>query len=183
VSTEQHHATIFLPPDVAGPIEEARRRWDPVMAAQIAAHVTLAYPREAPSGDLLVLRLHAVSRIVAPFRLRLGRLGYHERPETGVHVEVADIDGGHARMREALLCPPFYPYAYPPHVTIVHPRTSTRGRECWESGGFEPRECEFTVEDVTVTAFDGARWIVLARCPLMGHRLEKDGLARLRNSA
>ncbi len=123
MSTEQHHATIFLPPDVAGPIEEARRRWDPVMAAQIAAHVTLAYPREAPSRDL------------------------------------------------------------PPHVTIVHPRTSTRGRECWESGTFELRECEFTVEDVTVTAFDGARWIALARCPLMGHRLEKDGLARPRNSA
>ena len=83
MSTERHHATIFLPPDVAGPIEEARRGWDPVMAAQIAAHVTLAYPREVPSSDLLVQRLHDVGRTVVPFKLRLGRLGYHERPEAG----------------------------------------------------------------------------------------------------
>lgn len=88
MSTEQHHATIFLPPDVAGAIEAARRRWDPVMAAQIDAHVTLAYPREAPSRELLIERLHEVASRVAPFRLQLGRLGYLQRPEASVYVEV-----------------------------------------------------------------------------------------------
>src|SRR5262249_29507617 len=152
------------PPDVVGPIEAARRQWDPVMAAQIAAHVTLAYPREAPRRDLLVERLREVSRGGAPFKLRLGRLRYRDRPAAGVHVEGADLDGGHARMRLAVLRPPFRLYAHPPHVTIVHPRTSARGRECWESGAFEPGAAEFTVEHVTVTAFDGTRWIVLATC-------------------
>jgi 2'-5' RNA ligase len=184
VATEQHHATIFVPPAAAGPSTAARRRWDPVMAAQIDAHVTLAYPREAPSRELLIERLHEVARRVAPFRLQLGRLGYHERPEAAVYVEVVEVDGGYARMREALLGAPFRPSAHPPHVTIVHPRTSTRGRECWERGAFAPSESEFTVEDVTVTAFDGARWVVLARCRLEGQRVgREEGLARPRNSA
>ncbi|HUG38527.1 MAG TPA: hypothetical protein VML54_16330, partial [Candidatus Limnocylindrales bacterium] len=37
-----HHATIFVAPEAASAIEAARRAWDPGMAAQIAAHVTLA---------------------------------------------------------------------------------------------------------------------------------------------
>src|SRR5438445_11019611 len=44
-----HHGTIFLPPEVAGSIEAARREWDPDMANRIAAHVTLVYPQEAPT--------------------------------------------------------------------------------------------------------------------------------------
>jgi hypothetical protein len=38
---QSHHATIFLAPSLAEPIEAIRRAWDPFMAAQIAAHVTL----------------------------------------------------------------------------------------------------------------------------------------------
>src|SRR5207237_5168975 len=39
-------ATIFLPPPVAQPVEAVRQEWDPAMADQIAAHVTVAYPSE-----------------------------------------------------------------------------------------------------------------------------------------
>jgi hypothetical protein len=40
----RYHATAFLgPPDDAG-LEDLRSRWDPVMASQIAAHITLLYP-------------------------------------------------------------------------------------------------------------------------------------------
>lgn len=48
-----HHVTIFVSPDVAGPIEATRRKWDPVMATQVPAHVSLAYPHEVPIVDLL----------------------------------------------------------------------------------------------------------------------------------
>jgi hypothetical protein len=49
-----HHATIFVASEAARLIEAARREWDPVVAAQLAAHITLAYPQEAPIIDLLI---------------------------------------------------------------------------------------------------------------------------------
>ena len=69
-----HHATIFVAPAIVGPIEAVRREWDPAMAAQIAAHVTVAYPQEAPISDPLVERLRAASAGIPPFRLRLGHV-------------------------------------------------------------------------------------------------------------
>jgi len=117
-----HHATIFVAPEVAGPIEAVRRSWDPSMAAWIAAHVTVAYPQ---------------------------------------------------------LRPPFHGMTYPPHVTLVHPQTSCRGREFWDSGCYQRQDQRFTVEEVAITAFDGVEWVVLMPCTLgsgdrdesRGHRL------------
>jgi 8-oxo-dGTP pyrophosphatase MutT (NUDIX family) len=130
-----HHATIFVAPRAAHLIEAARRRWDPVMAAQIAAHVTLAYPGEAPSPELLAERLREAGATRAPFRLRLGALACFGRPEDGVYIEVDDVDGGYRELREVVLRPPFQLAAVTPHVTIVHPRTSRRGRELWDVPG------------------------------------------------
>jgi ribosomal protein S18 acetylase RimI-like enzyme len=158
-----HHATIFLPPEAATPIEAARRQWDPLMAAQIAAHVTLIYPQEAPVVDLLVDRLGEASVNVPPFRLRLGQLACHKSPELGVYIRAEDVDGGYRAMRARVLRPPFQRASVTPHVTLVHPRTSGRGREFWDTGRYQPRPDEFTVRDVTVTAFDGARWVVCTR--------------------
>ena len=129
-----HHATIFVAPAIAGPIEAARREWDPAMAAQIAAHVTVAYPQEAPISDLLVERVRAASAGIPPFRLRLGRVATFGSPEDGVYVTVEDIDGGYRKIREEVLRPPFHGVAFPPHVTLVHPRTSGRGRDFRNSG-------------------------------------------------
>jgi 2'-5' RNA ligase len=104
------------------------------MAAQIAAHVTVAYPQEAPISDLLVERVRAASAGSPPFRLRLGRVATFGSPEDGVYVTVEDIDGGYRTMREEVLRPPFHGVAFPPHVTLVHPRTSGRGRDFRNSG-------------------------------------------------
>jgi hypothetical protein len=49
----RHHATTFVPSDIARPIDAIRRTWDPVMAAQIAAHVTLVHPRTSARGPQL----------------------------------------------------------------------------------------------------------------------------------
>jgi GNAT superfamily N-acetyltransferase len=157
-----YHATIFVPSEAARPIEAARRAWDPDMAAQIAAHVTVAYPREAPDADLLVERARAAAAAVTPFRLGLGALACFGRPEDGVYVAVEDADGGVGRLRDALLGPPFHRGDLTPHVTLVHPRTSRRGRELWEGRAYEPRPCEFTARELAVTAFDGARWVTVA---------------------
>ena len=161
-----HHATIFVPPDAAVPIDAVRRVWDPVMAAQVAAHVTVAYPDESPSADLLVERARAVAALRAPFRLRLGELGCFDRPEDGVYVAVEDVEGGFAALREQLLHPLGRAHAFTPHVTLVHPRTSGRGRELWDSRAYRPRAAAFTVRELAVTAFDGIRWVVVAAFPL-----------------
>jgi len=162
-----HHATIFVPRAAARDAEAARRRWDPVMADRIAAHVTLVYPEEAPNLDLLVERLREAGQRHGPFRLGLGRLACYGRPEGGVYVEVEDVEGGYQRLRAEVLRPPFRSLAFTPHVTVVHPRTSLRGRECWEEAATRAWERrEFTVTELTITAFDGTEWTVVDRFAL-----------------
>ena len=136
------------------------------MAAQIAAHVTLVYPRDAPIVELLVERVRAASSTIPPFRLRLGEISCFERPERGVSIDVEDIDGGYRTIRESVLRPPLHPVAFPPHVTVVHPRTSRRGRDFWDYGRYQRRDQEFTAEEATITAYDGTRWVVLMRFAL-----------------
>ena len=131
------------------------------MAIQIPAHVTVAYPNEAPSQDLLIKRVGASCAKVQPFRLRLGRTACFERPERGVYLEVADLERGYRALRDEILRPPFTGTAFPPHVTLVHPRTSDRGRELWKCSRYQWCKSEFTAREVSITAFDGARWIVL----------------------
>jgi 2'-5' RNA ligase len=166
----EHHATIFLPPDVAESIEAARATWDPDMAKQIAAHITLAYPQEAPNAGLLVERIREASGGVGPFRLRLGDVGCFERPEDGVYIDVEDIDGGYRTMREQVLRPPFHRLEFPPHVTIVHARTSRRAHEFWGRAAYRPQRQEFVAREIAITAFDGARWTALATYRLAATR-------------
>jgi 2'-5' RNA ligase len=165
-----HHATIFVARGVAGPIEATRRRWDPVMATQIAAHVTLAYPHEVPIVDLFFRRVRESSSRCKPFRLILGGLACFDRPEDGVYVTVDDPEGGYRKLHDELLRPPFQSTARSPHVTLVHPRTSSRGRELWDRGAYEAQRREFTAEEVTITAFDGTKWVVLVTYPLHGRK-------------
>src|SRR5262249_18946563 len=94
-----HHATIFVAPQIAGPIEAVRREWDPDMADCIAAHVTLVYPEEAPIVELLFERVREACGRARPFRLRLGDVSCFERPEAGVYVGVEDPDGGYRQLR------------------------------------------------------------------------------------
>jgi 2'-5' RNA ligase len=156
-----HHLTIFLPAHVSGPIEAGRREWDPEMASQIAAHVTLVYPQEACDPGLLLSRLRSVATGVAPFRLRLETLACFGRPEDGVYVAIEDCDQGFMNLRGQLLKPPFKLISFPPHVTLVHPRTSTRGREFWETHAFEPSNDVFTVDQIAMTAFDDTSWVTI----------------------
>jgi len=137
------------------------------MAARIPAHATVVYPHEAPIADLLVERLSDAAAATPPFRLRLGEFR-HSANHDAVWVHLEDVDGGYAALRERLLRPPFRAEGFPPHVTLVHPRTSWRGRELWAASRDWRDDAEFTAREVTVTAFDGGRWIVVARCALGG---------------
>src|SRR3712207_6378644 len=112
------HATLFLGAG-AEEIEVCRRRWDPEMARQIAAHVTLVYPEEAPDPGLLVDRLEALAPSVDPFRLALGETGHWGDPANGVFVHIVDVDRGWSHLRERVLSTPFHPIDVAPHVTLV----------------------------------------------------------------
>ncbi len=163
-----HHATLFVPAGIAGPIEAIRQTWDTAMARQIDAHVTLAYPHEAPDPAELIRRVRTAGAATGPFRLRLGARGCFGRPEDGVCLRIADVDGGYRALRDRILRPPFRALGFPPHVTLVHPRTSSRGREYWDHETFvAPRET-FTVEAVSVTAFYGSTWTTVETIHLRG---------------
>lgn len=151
---------MFVPPSVSEQIELARGRWDPVMASQIAAHVTVVYPVECPDAAMLSERLTRACRRISPFELRIqGGLGCFGGPDKGVFLPVADVDGGWAALRASILQSPCAPLGdLAPHITLVHPRTSSRGADLWAVAGAVEVTESFVVSEVAITAFDGARW-------------------------
>jgi hypothetical protein len=161
----RHHATAFLAPDDSRRIEELRRTWDPRMAGQIAAHVTLIYPEEVPDADELAARAAAAAACTPPFRIATGAFIHQGSPAEGVFLQVDDLDGGICAFRAAAV-PAGGAVDFPPHVTIVHPRTSSLGDHAWaELASMRIRAC-FTIAEIVVTAYDGHRWPSLQVIPL-----------------
>ena len=156
------HVTAFVDPAAATPVDALRARWDPAMAAQIPAHVTVAYPSEIGSLDCAHGRLAEVVAGVAPFRLMLGQMRCDEELGTWTFVDVDDVDGGWAVLRERLLGTSDATGARP-HVTVVHPRTTNRGPAAWAALQGRRFDGAFTVTDVAVTAFDGRVWQTVER--------------------
>jgi hypothetical protein len=114
----RHHVTAFVDPAVSEPVEELRRRWDPQMAGQIAAHVTVVYPEEIPDSASLEERAAAAAAVPSGSMI-----------------------------------------SFPPHITIVHPRTSGLGEQAWAGLAACSLGIRFTVICVAITAFDGDRWL------------------------
>jgi 2'-5' RNA ligase len=163
----RHHAMLFPSGSVMADIEALRRAWDPVMAGAIGPHITLVYPDEHPGLLALRERVATVAARDGPFRLRLGSFRAFPPPDDGcVYIEAQDIDGGFVRLREALTAAPFRPVAFPPHLTIIHPRTSNRAADFWLAGvGYVP-DLEVTIESITLTSFAGGHYAIEARVPL-----------------
>lgn len=148
------HATIFVAPSAAHVIEAVRRAWDADSARQIAAHVTLVYPEEAPDVDLLAKRLRAAAEHVAPFMLRVSGSPILNPADGGVYLGVEDIEGGYERVRQLVLQPPLQMLSFRPHVTLIHPRTSQRGPE-FARHGWSYGVVAFTPQRIAITAFEG----------------------------
>jgi hypothetical protein len=160
------HATAFLDSTVAEPLEALRAAWDPAMAAQIAAHVSLAYPSEIGSLDHLAERLARAAAETSPFRLRLGRVKHFATAEEGIFAEVLDVDGGWAQTRNSLFAGTTYDLGIEPHVTIVHPRTTNRGIAVWKHLAGSAFNGETYIMQLSITCFDSRRWIAAASFPL-----------------
>jgi 2'-5' RNA ligase len=163
----RYHAMLFPSGPAIADIEALRHAWDPEMAGAIGPHITLVYPVEHPGVAALRERVATVVKRERPFRLRLGSFRAFPPPDDGcVYIEVQDLDGRFARLREVLTAPPFRPIAFPPHLTIIHPRTSNRATEFWRAGVRQVPDSELIIESITLTSFDVGRYAIDARIPL-----------------
>jgi 8-oxo-dGTP diphosphatase len=162
------HTTAFLDASAAARVDVLRATWDPALAGQIAAHVTVTYPVEIDSVDVLLDPLQAAAGSIAPFRLRLGRIAHFGRPDAGIFIEVDYVDEGWSGLRESLLGTAADRLDVEPHVTIVHPRTTNRGPAAWEQLAGKRVDAEVNVNEISVTAFDGRRWPAVATQALGG---------------
>jgi 8-oxo-dGTP pyrophosphatase MutT (NUDIX family) len=158
------HATVFLDP-IASDIEAVRRRWDPVMASQIAAHVTVGYPADIADLDEMTARVAAAANHDA-FAIELGAVATDRDPADGVFVGVRDVDRGFARVRHAIVGGRDDGTPAVPHVTLVHPRMSGLGALAWRALDGADLRGRFVTRSVAVTAFDGRRWVTTSEHPL-----------------
>jgi hypothetical protein len=103
VPLTRHHATAFpgLPADHA--VEELRRTWDPEMARQIAAHVTLIYPEEIPGPAQLAASAERAAALIALFTITLGAPFHDGSPANGVFLHVSHPGDGIGRLRAAAI--------------------------------------------------------------------------------
>jgi 2'-5' RNA ligase len=163
----RYHATAFLNPRNAQRVEELRRTWDPGMAEQIAAHITLIYPEEITDPSDLIARVSRAAASTRPFSVVIGSPTHAGNPADGVFLAVGDISDGIRRFRETAV-PAGHAIDFQPHVTIVHPRTSTRGGQAWNKLADMHFDAEFTISNVAITAYDGQRWPTLQTIPLTG---------------
>lgn len=169
VQLTRHHAAAFLDPGCSGLVEELRRTWDPLMARQIAAHITLIYPQEITDpAELVAQAVRAVAR-TAPFTIAVGHPVHDGSPADGVFLQVDDIDGGIRAFRTAAV-PPGRAIDFPPHVTVVHPRTSAQGERAWAELAGTRIQLRCTISRVAITAFDGGRWQTLQILALTGRK-------------
>ena len=148
---------MFLDPGRSGLVEELRRTWDPLMARQIAAHVTLIYPEEITDPADLVARAARAAARSAPFTIGVGAAMHAGLPADGVFLRVDDLDDGIRAFRAAAI-PPGQAIDFPPHVTVVHPRTSGQGERAWAELAGARIHVRLTITQVAITAFDGDRW-------------------------
>ena len=74
-----------------------------------------------------------------------------------------------ARFR-ATAMPTGHATGFPPHVTIVHPRTSRHGTQAWAELASMRLDDRITITQVAITAYDGDRWPTLQTIPLTGRQ-------------
>jgi hypothetical protein len=164
----RHHATAFLPSAAASQIESLRRKWDPDMEGQIPAHLTLVYPEEIADPDELQRITRWTCADTKPLIVSLGPTFYVGQPAVGVFFIIVDTDGSIERFRRRIV-PESRAVDFPLHVTVVHLRTSDRGEAAWAELADTQVLGTFVIDEVAITAFDGARWRTVREYPLSGH--------------
>jgi mutator protein MutT len=168
----RRHLTIVLPesPFVAE-IEALRRRWDPVMAAEVPAHVSVVYPEETADEAALLDRMRNEAAQLRAFPVDVRGV---ERAEEGrgVFLNATDRTGALTNLRRRLLAPPNSASGYPLHVTIVHPRTSNQGPDAFAALEVTPLAGAVAVSEIAFTETAPEGMTVLERFALGPPRVQ-----------
>jgi 2'-5' RNA ligase superfamily len=150
-SVVRQHLTVLFAEREVPELARFRRQWDPVMALRIPPHLTVVYPEEVSDFDLLLDRARRMIPLVQTFHMRLGAAIASNGGTRGVFVEAIDESGSLTSLREELLADPFEPADIRAHVTVVHPRTSARGPECWQQLNGWSANAEVEVSQIAFT--------------------------------
>ncbi|WP_436777752.1 2'-5' RNA ligase family protein [Yinghuangia sp. YIM S09857] len=165
----RRHLAVLLAGLAVDRLAAWREEWDPVMAAVVPPHITLVYPEETADEELLSARAEAACGRTAPFRLGLRGVVAEEAGRGGVFVEIDDVGGAWTALRDDLLRPPMMRCpGVAPHATIVHPRTSDRGPECFRSLAGQRLDVEVRVREVVFTETTAESFAVPRRFALRG---------------
>ncbi len=153
--------TLFVPAEIAESVDDIRRRWDPIMAARVAPHITVLYAVE----NVAELRQHlgGIAEFLCRFRVRLGPVDHWGRPEDGIFITVEDSDGAieALRSRTSHLRGPD-DMSFTPHVTLLHPRTVPPQDmvAAWtQLRDLDPIE-EVVISEVSIIGESNAGWVV-----------------------
>jgi hypothetical protein len=165
----RRHLCVIPVGPITERVERWRHRWDPAMASVVPAHVTVVYPEETADESLLLTRAEHATGEIAPFRLRLSGVTAEDGGRGGVFIGVDDIDGGLKNLKRRLLAAPMTPLGYPAHVTIAHPRTSSRGPECYAALAGERLDSEVQVRELLFSETTASIFAVRRRFPLSGN--------------
>jgi 2'-5' RNA ligase len=124
VPVARRAVVLFVPPPVAGLVDDIRRRWDPVMLGRIDAHVTLIHDLVDVDDAQPLVEEAAAS--TAPFEVTLATARCWTRAANGVYLDIDDPTGGVSALHERLAgleSREWARAAFRPHVTLVHGRT------------------------------------------------------------
>lgn len=165
VEALRKHLLFVLEGEVAERLQWSRSRWDPVMASRIPPHVTLAYPEETTDEALVIERAADAAAETAPFVIHLDEVELGDR-RAGVWFSIIDPSETWQRLRSSILAPPLSPLSVMPHATVVHPRTSRRGREAFVELDGTRFDGDVVLNEILYTETSRSGMQILDRFPL-----------------
>ncbi|MGI9030857.1 MAG: 2'-5' RNA ligase family protein [Ilumatobacteraceae bacterium] len=164
---------LFVRGAVADRIDEIRRRWDPLMARRIDAHLTLIH--DVVGHDAAAGRVAGLAADTAPFEITLTATGcWGGTANYGVYFGVDDPTGGIARLHTDLAdleAPRWARVPFRPHVTLVHGRTvdPQLAEPAWAALCDLREEWAVELSAIDIIELDDATgWTSVQRCDLTG---------------
>jgi 2'-5' RNA ligase len=157
--------TLFLQKDKSEIVEKVRRKFNPTHFELIRAHVTLCREDEIENLDQVLINLTSLNekaitiQFEKPTRFENGQ---------GVYLKSEDIEQYSKLRRKILKTIIDEPRKQIPHITLIHPRSSTCNYEIFQQICNEDFPSNFTFNEISlIEQKDGANWEVLKNFKLI----------------
>ncbi len=122
--TRRRAVVLYLPEEVEAQVDAIRRRWDPVMAGRIDAHLTVVH--DVQDLDRAHELVEEAAARIAGFEITLTDSSCWGPPKWGIYLGIEDHHGGVQALHDGLAAledPRWLRTPFRPHVTLVHGRT------------------------------------------------------------